>query len=102
MLTLSRDVQESIVVVGPGGDLLEICVQQIKAGRVRLAFTTPPEYTICRAEVYRSQKSGRAVDECSSRLLSKCPTCQHVRVELRKDGLAFCRACDALFDPSVQ
>lgn len=52
MLVLSRERDEVIMI----GDDIEVCVVDIRGGKIRLGITAPKEIPVHRKEVYEAKK----------------------------------------------
>lgn len=64
MLVLTRrfakDPREtSVLVTCPNGDIITVCLNQIKGKQARIGIETPEGYIIDRAEVYEERKATR-------------------------------------------
>lgn len=80
MLVLTRRItaqtrETDIMITCPNGDVIKVCLAQIKGKQVRIGFGTPDGYLIDRAEVYEENKAKR--DACPNRLIT---TIAHVKL----------------------
>lgn len=51
MLVLSRQVEETVVIVCPNGDRLTVALVDIRGNQAKVGFEAPREYAINRGEV---------------------------------------------------
>ncbi|MDR0647688.1 MAG: carbon storage regulator [Puniceicoccales bacterium] len=58
MLILTRKNNESILILCPGGECVEILVSKIENERVKLGVNAPQSIRILRKEVYATMSTG--------------------------------------------
>lgn len=82
MLVLTRRLSErvketDIVITCPNGDIIKICLAQIKGKQVRIGVKTPSlAYIIDRAENYEIAKAAR--DNCPNRAVTTPEHANHL------------------------
>jgi len=54
MLVLSRKLDESIIVVSPNGEIMEIKITKIEENRTKIGIEAPINFKIFRKEVFDS------------------------------------------------
>ena len=54
MLVLSRKLDESIIVVSPSGEIMEIKITKIEENRTKVGIEAPSSFKIFRKEVFDS------------------------------------------------
>ena len=52
MLVLSRKLDESIIVVSPSGEIMEIKITKIEENRTKVGIEAPSNFKIFRKEVF--------------------------------------------------
>jgi sRNA-binding carbon storage regulator CsrA len=73
MLVLTRrmtaEIKETdIMITCPNGDVIKVCLKQIRGKQVRLGFVATLGYHIDREEVYQENQAKR--DACPNRLIT--------------------------------
>lgn len=59
MLVLTRQEQEEIVIVTPGGERIVLVLCSIRGDKVRIGVDAPTSYAVHRREVLRAIEAGR-------------------------------------------
>lgn len=54
MLVLSRKLNESIIIVLPNNETMEVKITKIEEGRIKLGIEAPTDFKIFRKEVFDS------------------------------------------------
>ncbi len=64
MLVLTRKPEESIIVVSPGGDTMEIHLAKIDNDRAKIGIEAPTDFRIFRKEVYDMVLQSNSAAQC--------------------------------------
>lgn len=64
MLVLTRKPEESIIVVSPGGDTMEIHLAKIDNDRAKIGIEAPADFRIFRKEVYDIVLQSNSAAQC--------------------------------------
>ena len=64
MLVLTRKPEESIIVVSPGGDTLEIHLAKIDNDRAKIGIEAPTDFRLFRKEVYDVVLQSNSAAQC--------------------------------------
>ena len=56
MLVLSRKPDESIIIISPRGEMMEIKITKIEEGRTKVGIQAPIDFKIFRKEVFEGMK----------------------------------------------
>lgn len=64
MLVLTRKPEESIIVVSPKGETIEIHLAKIENERAKLGIEAPTEFRIFRKEVYDAVIQSNSAAQC--------------------------------------
>ena len=64
MLVLTRKPEESIIVVSPGGDTMEIHLAKIDNDRAKIGIEAPADFRIFRKEVYDMVLQSNSAAQC--------------------------------------
>ena len=66
MLVLTRKPEESIIVVSPNGDTMEIHLAKIDNDRAKIGIEAPTDYRIFRKEVYDVVLQSNSAAQCDT------------------------------------
>ncbi len=55
MLVLSRKTEESVLLICPGGQKIEVKVNRIDGNQAKLGFAAPPDIIILRQELWGAE-----------------------------------------------
>ena len=64
MLVLTRKPEESIIVVSPNGDTMEIHLAKIDNDRAKIGIEAPANFRIFRKEVYDAVLQSNSAAQC--------------------------------------
>ena len=64
MLVLTRKPEESIIVVSPSGDTMEIHLAKIDSDRAKIGIEAPTDFRIFRKEVYDVVLQSNSAAQC--------------------------------------
>ena len=71
MLVLTRKPEESIIVVSPRGEIIEISLAKLDNERARIGIEAPMTFRIFRKEVYDTMVQENLACQCESEHLDK-------------------------------
>lgn len=71
MLVLTRKPEESIIVVSPRGEVLEISLAKLDNERARIGIEAPMTFRIFRKEVYDTMVQEKLAYQCESESLDR-------------------------------
>ena len=71
MLVLTRKPEESIIVVSPSGDTMEIHLAKIDNDRAKIGIEAPTDFRIFRKEVYDAVLQSNSAAQCDPESFDK-------------------------------